>query len=253
MTTPVIGVKWVYQLNAAKVGDKMQAGQKPSLCIQTRAHTVCVAAGHPVRVVIRPAEEFALARDVAHPATGQTYPVPDAIRRLEESAQSSGITPDAARLLSIAKAWVVDPASLFKVDTQHFSNEEEMNEMNAETNNTAPKTFDPIPPPTLATKPPKGASKARKVVLKGKTKGSPVKASKAPKKPTKPKAPKTSPYRPGGTREKAYEAFLSEAKAVVAMDPPKRKEWAGRLARKLGLVPITAETYVQRFIRAYKA
>jgi hypothetical protein len=49
---PRFAVRWVYQSVQAR-GVSMEAGQKPSLCYRGTKHTLCVAAGHPVRVLTR--------------------------------------------------------------------------------------------------------------------------------------------------------------------------------------------------------
>jgi hypothetical protein len=94
----------------------------------------------------------------------------------------------------------------------------------------------------------KAARKRPAKKAKGKPKTGAIKARKAAK-----TAPAASPYRSGGLRHKAHEAFLAEAKKVVAMEPGDRNDWARKLARQLGLAPITGEEYVLRFVRDYKA
>ncbi len=60
------GVKWVYQMVRRPGGQKMEAGQKPSLCFRGRTHMLCVSVGHPVRILKRPVRDFDLCRDLSH-------------------------------------------------------------------------------------------------------------------------------------------------------------------------------------------
>lgn len=242
MTAPAVAVKWIHQKGALNIGGRMLPGQRPSLCIRTPKHTYCVAVGPPVRALVRPAQEFDIARD------GGGAHVLGTVWCLEELGGRVGITPAAFELLSVAKAWVDNPASLSRVDLSHIINEEEFHEMNAETNIVAlAKTADPILSSGRASsKPSKRTAKASKA---GGKKAKP-KQSAGAKKAKPAKSAEGVSYR--GARLKVYEAFQASAKTVLDMEPAKRKAWAHKLASKLGVANITVEDYILEFIRVRK-
>jgi hypothetical protein len=53
-----------------------------------------------------------------------------------------------------------------------------------------------------------------------------------------------TPFRAGTAKEKAFLAFKADAERVQAMDRDKRKEWASKLAGKLGLSAGTVASWV---------
>src|ERR1039458_5802329 len=93
-------VLWVYQTVEDIKGFPVEAGQKPSLCFKSRKWMVCVGAGHPVRVLKRPAKDFETLRPVFYGA-GE-YPVTKAIETLREIAGRNGITKGAQLILDKA-------------------------------------------------------------------------------------------------------------------------------------------------------
>ena len=271
-----VAVKWVYQANATHTGNHVQAGQKPSLCVRLKKHMLCVAAGHPVRVVVRPAADFDAYRTVVQ--DGMPYPVPAAAERLERIGHTNGLTVGASRLLEAVKQWMTDPDSLGRIDESEFNNEEEMNEMVKNETSTQPEAQTSAE--GVATSAPATSAKA-KGSKKAATKPAATKPGKmqrailAATKPTdakpaasKPaKAPKASnaklpkreskgetPFRAGTAKEKAYLAFKADAARVQAMDRDKRKEWATKLAGKLGVSPGTISSWVSgQFAKALSA
>ena len=271
----IVVVKWVYQANATHIGSHVQAGQKPSLCVKLKKQMLCVAAGYPVRVVVRPVEDFDAYRTVMQ--DGLPYSVPAAVERLERLGQTNGITVGASRLLEAVKQWMTDPDSLGRIDECEFNNEEEMNEMAKNETNTQPEaTSTDASVEATATTKPKGSKKAAgskpAASAPGKTQRAILAATKpgakaAAKEPKEPKEPKASsaklpkreskgetPFRAGTAKEKAFLAFKADAARVQSMDREKRKEWATKLAGKLGLSPGTVASWVSgQFAKALEA
>lgn len=266
-----VAIKWVYQANATHTGNHVQAGQKPSLCVRLKKHMLCVAAGYPVRVVVRPAADFDAYRTVVQ--DGMPYSVPAAVDRLERIGHTNGITVGASRLLEAVKQWMTDPDSLGRIDESEFNNEEEMNEMVKNETNTQPEAQTSAE--GAATSAPTTSAKAKgsKKVASKPAASKPGKMQRAILAATKPtdakpaKEPKASgaklpkreskgetPFRAGTAKEKAYLAFKADAARVQAMDRDKRKEWATKLAAKLGLSAGTVASWVSgQFAKALEA
>jgi hypothetical protein len=111
-----IGVKWIYQQVTAH-GASLEAGQKPTLCFAGNKHMLCVAAGHPVRVLKRPLKDFEDCRDVYK--GNSLYPVIDAAKKLAEIGARNGITNGAVKLIERALA-----KDVRDIDETEFQDEE---------------------------------------------------------------------------------------------------------------------------------
>lgn len=141
MTNPKFSVRWVYQ-RVERHGQSYEAGQKPALCFRGRKYALCVAAGHPVRVLKRLVADFDRYREVVslkaspnpnggHGMEGaRPYTIEHAVAKLQELGARNGITAGAAKLLDRA-------ATLQNgIDEDEFDDEEET-AMNKD-ENTAP-------------------------------------------------------------------------------------------------------------------
>jgi hypothetical protein len=119
MTSVNTAVLWVYQEVRDKKGVPLESGQKPSLCFRGQKHMLCIAAGHPVRVLKRSAKDFDKLRRVTQ--NGEEYPVEKAIQSLSEIAGRNGVTEQAKRLLELDMS---DTAFEFEdyVDEEQVSN-----------------------------------------------------------------------------------------------------------------------------------
>jgi len=116
-------VLWVYQ-QVKSHGVPVEAGQKPSLCFKGRKHMICVVAGHPVRVIKRPASDFPKLRKVMYTQENGTkaeYPISKAVETFTGIGERSGITRGAQELLARAIG-IADP----NLDEDSFKDEEEV-------------------------------------------------------------------------------------------------------------------------------
>ena len=218
-----IAVRWVFQATSAR-GIAMEAGQKPTLCFKGRRHMLCVAAGHPVRVLKRPAADFDKLRQVMK-GESEFYPVALAVEQFRSIAKKNGITMGASRLLEYAEQSLRNPGLTEPYNEDEFDNEEELTNMPAET--PATTTEDTNQTDTAAP-----AAKENDVSKKkAAPKKSPAKkpaAAKAAKPPKAPKAPaatksveikKGAPrLREGSTVHKAYEWWKEQ---LLKQDDPK--------------------------------
>ena len=116
MGTSKFKVLWIYQKMGLGKG-QIEAGQLPSLCFKGRKKMLCVAAGNPVRIVVRDAVDFDKMREVWR--EGKPYAVQDAIKTFDGIAGRCGITKAADKLLGKAR-------TLQEIeDEDAFENEEE--------------------------------------------------------------------------------------------------------------------------------
>ena len=128
MSNTKFAMLWVYQTTTAMGHGRMvESGQKPSLCVKGRKHMMCVAAGHPVRILKRDAKDFDKYRRVMDGK--DDYPVDKAVRRFNDIATRCGITEGAKKLLVLAES----EAGEFEVDESQFENEETVDMPNEET------------------------------------------------------------------------------------------------------------------------
>jgi hypothetical protein len=113
-------VLWVYQTTQHGAMKKYEAGQKPSLCFKGRKHMLCVAAGHPVRVLVREAKDFDRLRVVMRDKA--PYAPLDAAKKFDEIGRRCGITVAARKILDRVKH---DLSGTDDLDEDQFTNEED--------------------------------------------------------------------------------------------------------------------------------
>ena len=123
-----VGVKWIYQQARLPGGGKIEAGQKPALCLRGRVHMLCVAAGHPVRALKRPAADFPKMRDVVKYDSANMplwlCPVTEAVETLRGIGKRCGITRAAEQLLNRALRCSVGAEDATIDDEEAFEDEE---------------------------------------------------------------------------------------------------------------------------------
>jgi hypothetical protein len=91
-------MKWIYQEVHDAKGIAIEAGQKPALCFRGRKYMICIAAGHPVRVLKRAVKDFDKARVVM--MGKREYPLDKAIKQFTDIGERNGITEAAKKLLA---------------------------------------------------------------------------------------------------------------------------------------------------------
>lgn len=236
-----VGLKWVF------VGAVPSGAQRPLLCLRGRKYTLCVAAGHPVRVLKRMAADFNAYRTVVN--NGTPYSVERAIEQLESIGKRNGITQGAVRLLQRAREELdtLRTAQLEELDEDSFQDEEEESTMTSETPaNQATQTTDDDNnrKETTVTKAKKKSGAAAKPSAKAK-----ATAAKKPARVSAAKLPKTkssgsTPFRAGTAKEKAFLEYKAQAKVFEALEHGEKKAWAERLAKKLGLSAGTVSSWI---------
>ena len=164
-------VLWVHQkMSTSKSSLKIEAGQQPSLCIKGSKHMLCVAAGHPVRVIKRDAPDFDRLRPVYY--HGKAYTVERAVEQFNDIASRNGITQGARKLLERA----ANERGSTELDEDAFENEEELTVNSTNDSQTTSATAD------SATTKPKVEKKAKAAKPKAEKKAK-VAKPKAEKKP----------------------------------------------------------------------
>lgn len=263
-----IGVRWVFQQVKDKHGIVLEAGQKPALCFKARKFMLCVASGHPVRVLKRPAIDMDKCRVVLFEK--QEYTIARAVDQFLKIGRRNGITEGAKRLLARA-AEMVEGLELNEDD---FTDEEDVSmkltsEKSAgdvttdltgsgEGGDTAGSTTNSTTDQentTVATK----AKRARKSAKKDKpAKPAKAKSTAAPKAAKKNAAPKTKgvrkPYIPSpdskiGKAVAFMRAEIKEAGGIAKQERGYLKDLFERTAKKCGVAYATAQTQYNAQIR----
>lgn len=200
-------VLWVYQSVRLPDGGKIEAGQKPSVCIAGRTRMLAVAAGHPVRVLVRPIADFDALRPVFHGKA--EHGVLEAVRTMRGIGRRCGITKAAKTLLGrIEDDATAEKATAEIEDEEEFENEEDIANQQApsahkETTMTSETNAGDVAGETTgAAAEPIKAKRVRKTAAK-KTNGSAKSAKKAAR-PRQGKGPgaKTAKKRQSGATAK---------------------------------------------------
>lgn len=241
-----IAVKWIYQSVKDRAGIPVEAGQKPTLCFRGHKHMLCVAAGHPVRVLKRKASDFDTYRDVMK-ANKQPISVAEAVEQLEGLIEGGkygtkiahGVTIGARKLLDRAKAAITGEGTADEINEDEFNNEEEM-----EMRNESPA---PVADGTSPESVTGDAAVAPKVKKKGKGKEN-VMAAKAKKSSAKKSngaaKVKTTPFREGSKKLGAFLEFKSFAKDYAKLERGGKGEWAEKQAKKHGVEVTTMKSWI---------
>jgi hypothetical protein len=253
-----IAVKWIYQIVRDNHGIPLEAGQKPALCLQGRKHMLCVAAGHPVRVLKRKAADFDAARSVIHKDGG--YSIDRAVEQLTDIGKRNGITKGAAALLQRAR----DEQSRLTINEDEFDNEEDIvstrttekvaNEVaqTIDTNDNSGDTSEGVDTPTTTSEETATMATTKKGARKsGKAK------TKAAAKPVKAKTKAAAKSNGGGKKRggliaKAVPYMREEIKKLggaKALERGDLKALFERTAEKFGMSPITCSIQYNRQIR----
>lgn len=208
MNATTFSVRWVYQV-VSRRGLPMESGQKPALCFRGRKHALCVAAGHPVRVLKRPVEAYDKYRLVMNDLT--PYPVEQAVAKFREIGERNGITVGARKLLDKAAA------NQHAIDEDEFNDEEEMTTME---NNT------PVSPTTAP------ATPAKETKMKTKSKSKAAKATT--RKPAKAASKKSAPAKKPATKKSSgpRSGTITELVVELSKAGKSNKEIGAAVARK---------------------
>ncbi len=224
-------VLWVYQqiVNQGH-GRTIEGGQMPSLCFKGRTNMYCVSAGHPVRVIKRPAADFDKLREVMHKAG--PYPVARAVETFKGVAKRCGITLGAQAIIDRAEAGTDIAEEL----EESLTNEEET----AVTNETPP---DAVPGTETETDPStkQKETTVKKLIKKGAKapKAAKTKKAKAPK-AAKTKAPKVDKGPSRISRAVEYmKAEVKKAGGHAKTDRAFRADLYERAAKKFDLKKVT--------------
>lgn len=211
-------MRWVYQQVKYR-GTQLEAGQRPALCVRGRKHALCVAVGHPVRVLKRPVDAYDHYRPVLvtppiaggkptptkeSPAGEAPYPVEQAVEQFRAIAAKNGATTGALRLLERASAWAKSPQSETTIDEDEYHDEEEMLKME----NATPAPAATPDATTSKEKPVKSKSKPAKAKKPAAKKSA---AKPAPKKSATPK--KSAGKKPGPRTGTITELVVNLTKA----------------------------------------
>lgn len=223
-------VLWVYQTVKGPHGTKMEAGQKPSLCVKGRKYIVCVSAGHPVRVVKRDVSDFNKLRHVAAPADKtKDYDIDKAVAAFERMAQTNGITKGAQELLDLIKS-----------NSGDLREEELQNEEDQEMRETEKTAVDETPAAGDSETASTTTNEETNVAAKKKAKSKTAKAAKPVKKDKGP-----------SKISQAVEYMKAEIKKTggqKALEKGDRKALFEKTAKKFGLAEGTCATQYNKQI-----
>ena len=91
-------VRWIYQQTRSAAG-LLESGQKPTLCVVAGDKMLCVGAGHPVRLLVRPLADTLKCREVMTNDQRELYPVAAAAEKLWGIGAINGMTSSARIVL----------------------------------------------------------------------------------------------------------------------------------------------------------
>ena len=233
-------VRWIYQTCRTHSG-LIEAGQKPTLCIEAGDKMLCIGAGHPVRVLVRKLDDTKKTREVRTNNQASPYPITQAAERLWGIGETNGMTSNARRLLRR----VLD-GDTTELDPNQFEDEEET----AVTENTNPVPETDDNDNTNPKTEEKTMSTKTKTKAKAKAKAAPKAKDKAPKAKAAPKAKDKAPRE--GKRAKA-EAMMRKRVEAVSDATTGDAEWRSKLvattSKESGVSEISCRTILRRLLK----